>query len=167
MPIMAPDGLSIGAAMFSQQMRNEGHRITSTTGGVHSGAAHGQGLAVDFVPADIPGEAKRLRARLAQMGIDAKVIDASTRDSASWTGPHVHMEFANPAAAAKFAEMSAVHGGGGRGGSSVDNSREVTIHSMTVNAPAATAAGIAQGIRPAINADLNKIVVNANGGQQN
>lgn len=148
-----------GLAAMVASLRAQGFRITSTTGGTHSGGAHGAGLAVDFVPdgGSIPGEAARLRGKLAKMGIDATVLDASKPDSASWTGPHVHVQFNSPAAAARYAEMSRGEGGGG------DSSRrEVNIGNINIHTSEASAEGIAAGIGAALRA--TDIAVNANYG---
>lgn len=121
--------------------------------------AHGQGRALDFTvedPSQYASTAVRVRALLAQRGIAATVDDESTRRSAGWTGPHIHVALGN---AAGMAPGLAGRGAGGGGG--------VTVNGVTVNvnAPHATdAEGIAHHIGPALMRSINAAA--ANGGQK-
>lgn len=146
------------------------NRFTSFNDAHHGGAgAHGRGEALDFTVTDPSrsGEvAARLRAKLAALGVDAKVVDEYASPSAGATGGHIHVQFSGAAAAAKFAAGGAQTSAavaGGRGSSSTSTS-SVTIGSLTVNSRAQDAPGIAQDIRQEIEA--TSFAVHANGGQQ-
>jgi hypothetical protein len=157
-------GLPIGTAMFVQQLRNEGHRITSIQGGEHLGTAHPAGLAIDFVSADIPGEVKRLREKLASMGVAANVYDESKRPvgrPTKWTGRHGHVEFANLAAAEKFAAM------GGLTGAGVTNNSSINIQTINMNGTnVRDAPTFARTLHRGLKAELGAVVTQANGGHQ-
>lgn len=126
---------NVGLTALVKSLENEGYRVTSTTGGTHSGKAHGEGRAVDFVPTSgsVTDAAGRLKAKLASMGIDATVIDASTPDSPSWTGPHVHVQFNNAAAAQRYGELATGASGAAGNVSSTANHNQSTVQIDSVN----------------------------------
>lgn len=126
----------IGVAALAATLKDvPGFRTTSTTGGTHVGTAHAEGRAIDFVvdPAYYDAVIKKLR----EEGV--KVIDARTPDSAAWTGPHIHAEFASKAAAARFQATGSVRGGD-------TNSAETHIGTINVHAPSTDADDIVKSI---------------------
>ena len=112
----------------------------------HGGrGAHGAGRALDFTvedPSQYASTAARVRALLAQRGIAATVDDESTRRSAGWTGPHIHVALGNAAGMAP----GLAGGRGGAGGG-------VTVNGITVHIDAQGATGtenIVKEVGPAL-----------------
>jgi len=143
-------GDAVGIAAVKHVLEGEGFRVTSTTGGEHVGTAHGAGLAIDVKPrpgVSYAAEAARLQARMAELGVRGRVINAETRDSAAWTGPHVHAEFASAADVARFA---AAGGGAARGPAGSTSSTQVNINTINVTTSEASAPGIAKDIGAAV-----------------
>lgn len=142
-------GDTVGIAAIKKMLESEGFRVTSTTGGAHVGRAHGAGLAIDVVApgGDNTRAADRLRARMAQMGVQGRVIDATTPDSSAWTGPHVHVEFGGAGDMARFA---AGGGAAARGPAGSTSSTQVNINTINVTTSEATAPGIAKDIGQAV-----------------
>ena len=76
----------------------EGYFTAGTGDAVHIGrpTAHNRGLALDFTindPSQAPQVAAQIRAKLAEMGINATVLDEYTRPSQFSTAPHIHVQF--------------------------------------------------------------------------
>lgn len=116
---------------------------------------HPQGLALDFSirdPAQSAQVANAVRRRLAEMGVNANVIDEYANPSRGSTGGHIHVGFANAAAAARYHELSsATRAGGGTVDARVTTTNNDTrIENITVNTQATDAEGIARGLRPAL-----------------
>lgn len=144
----------IGLAAVANSLQGvPGLRVTSTTGGQHAGAAHGEGRAMDIAmdPAYYKSVAEQLRKEL---GKEGRVIDASTKpDSKFWTGPHIHVEFASKAAAERF---QAAHG------NTTSNSAETHIGTINVHAPSSDAGEITKKIDQTIK--RNSYSINADTG---
>ena len=142
----------VGLAALANSLQGvPGFRVTSTTGGKHAGAAHPEGRAMDMVmdPKYYQAVANELR----KEGL--KVIDATLKpDSPFWTGPHLHVEFANRAAAEKFA---AAHGD-----NSTTNSSSTNIGTINVHAPSGDAGDITKKIGETIK--RNSYTTNADTG---
>lgn len=89
--------------------------FTSFNDPFHAGmkSKHSEGLALDFTvsdPSKYAETAAAVRRRLTEMGIQAYVRDEHNDPSPYATGSHIHVQFANSAAANKF---NAATGGGG------------------------------------------------------
>lgn len=125
-------GFGSGISSIAQVLAAQGYRITSTTGGTHAGREHGEGRAIDFVPpggvTDIPSHVSLLRKKLKMLGLDARIIDASTPDSSAWTGPHIHMDFPSPEAEGAFLSKWSGQRLGAGGDRTINQTNNTTIN---------------------------------------
>lgn len=134
-------------------------------------SAHTRGQALDFTIKDTSQSAavaSQVRQKLAEMGIDAKVIDEYTNPSRGSTGGHIHVQFNNAAAAQKFvgpggAVPAATSPGGARPMTNT-NTSTTTINTMVVNTQATAGPEIAKDIRKSL--ETNSLASRANYGQQ-
>lgn len=140
--------VSLGTLALKSALESEfpGIRVTALNDAYHAGTSskHAQGLAIDFAIPD-PSKSAEVAARIrAKLGAGAYVQDEYLNPSARSTGPHIHVQFNTPEAAAAFYGRS---GGAGAGGN-VDNRRtsssEIKIATVVVNTQARDAGGIAR-----------------------
>lgn len=131
------------------------------------GSAHQRGQAVDFTlkdKAQSVAVAAQVRQKLAEMGIDATVIDEYSKPSRGSTGGHIHVQFNSAGAAARYAELASngQRGAGAVSNSSSSSSSQVTIGKIEVVTQATDAPGIAKDIKPAI--ERHSFATQANNG---
>lgn len=128
--------------------------FTSFNDSFHSGkkSKHNQGLALDFTVKDsskYAETASAVRRRLAELGIEGTVLDEHNNPSPNSTGSHIHVQFANAAAANKF---SAAGGAGAAAISNAGNTRgegsktETNIGAINITVPGGDAAEISRNI---------------------
>lgn len=139
--------VSLGTLALKSALESEfpGIRITALNDAYHAGTGskHAQGLAIDFAIPD-PSRSAEIAAKIrAKLGAGAYVQDEYLNPSARSTGPHIHVQFNTPEAAAAFYGK-----GGAANGGNVDNrktsSSEIKIGTVVVNTQAKDAGGIAR-----------------------
>lgn len=147
--------LGVSALASSLQSSIPGlDKFTSFNDKFHAGTGskHAQGLALDFTvkdPSKYAETASAVRRRLAEMGIDATVLDEHNNPSPRSTGSHIHVQFANAAAANKFSSSSgaggaaAISNAGSAGG---NRSSETNIGEINITVPGGDAAEISRNI---------------------
>ena len=113
----------------------------------HAGGKHREGLALDMVlKSGKAGNHAAIAEKIqAMLGADAFVLDEydPAKRSAGSTGPHIHVQFANAAAAGRYAARA---GGGNTSTSSVN------IGTFIMNTQATDATGITQAFKNWANA---------------
>lgn len=146
-------GVSALASSLQSSVPNL-NQFTSFNDKFHAGTGskHAQGLALDFTvkdPSKYAETASAVRRRLAEMGIDATVLDEHNNPSPRSTGSHIHVQFANAAAANKFSASSgaggaaAISNAGSAGGAS---SVETHIGEINITVPGGDSAEISRNI---------------------
>lgn len=103
------------------------NQITSGNDDYHKGfgSKHNQGLALDFTIRDASKAdaiTKAINAKFASMGINANALDEYNHKSAGWTGPHIHVAFANQKALEQY------------NASKSESGVEFHVQNLTVNA---------------------------------
>lgn len=147
-------------ASMIQQEEPGLRQFTAANDAYHAGtdSKHAKGLALDFVvndPAQAGAVVQRLRERLKNMGVGAKVLDEYSRPSGRSTAPHIHVQFDDAGSAARFTGArgaAAVNNfSNSRSGGDTNSTSSVSIGQLNVNAPRAeNADGIAREMAPAI-----------------
>lgn len=152
---------SLGVSALASSLQNSIPNLkefTSFDDQFHSGkkSKHNQGLALDFTvkdPSKYAETASAVRRRLAELGIDGTVLDEHNNPSPGSTGSHIHVQFANAAAANRY---SAATGAGGaaaiaNAGSSAGNrSSETHIGEINITVPGGDSAEISRNIQQQI-----------------
>ena len=169
---------SVATAALAQSLQAEIpglDRFTAFNDTYHAllgrGSAHQRGQALDFTlkdPAQSAAVAAQVQKKLAEMGIDARVIDEYANPSRGSTGGHIHVQFNSAAAAQRYSELA----GGATGAAAAANvsnrtstsSSQVSIGKVEVHTQASDAEGIARDIKPAI--ERNSFATQANSGPQ-
>lgn len=137
-------------------------RFTAINDAYHSGrpSAHNRGLALDFTVknrAQAAEIAQQVRQHLRGMGVNATVLDEYSHPSPFSTGGHIHVQFATPADAARYAGMGGRRGAlsavGGGGTTSIQNT--TNVGTVVVQTQATDAQGIAQEIGPKLRTFLD------------
>lgn len=158
-------GTSLGVLALAASLQRdipELQRFTALNDAFHAGTSskHAGGLALDFTLSD-PGQsaaiAAKVREKLSAMGVDGTVLDEYANPSSRATGGHIHVGFANAAAAQRYSDLS----GGGRSSSTSTNT--TNIGTIVVNTQATDAGGIAKDIDAAVK--RNSFAAQANSGQ--
>lgn len=152
------------------------NRFTAFNDDYHAGTGskHAQDLALDFTlrdPSTSAAVAAQIRAKLLGLGVQGTVLDEYANPSPGATGGHIHVQFSDAAAAAKFAGIGGIGGSGAAVAGSTNNSRansstsEVSINTLIVQAPqGADADAFAGAIKNSLKTlDMG---VQANAGQQ-
>lgn len=148
---------SLGVSALASSLQSSVPNLkefTSFNDQFHSGktSKHNQGLALDFTvkaPSKYAETASAVRRRLAELGIDGTVLDEHNNPSPGSTGSHIHVQFANAAAANKF---SAGSGAGGAaaisnaGSPSGGRSVETNIGEINITVPGGDSAEISRNI---------------------
>lgn len=168
---------SIGTAALAASLQSEIpglDRFTAFNDTYHQllgrGSAHVRGQALDFTlknAAESAAVSAQVRKKLADMGIDAKVIDEYANPSRGSTGGHIHVQFNSADAAARYSELAS--NGGRAAAASVTNrtsssASSVTVGKVEITTQATDAEGIAKTIRPAI--ERNLLAAQAQAGPQ-
>lgn len=147
--------LGVSALASSLQSSIPGLKeFTSFNDSFHAGknSKHNQGLALDFTvsdPSKYAETASAVRRRLAELGIEGTVLDEHNHPSAGSSGSHIHVQFANAAAANKF---SAAGGAGAAAIANAGNTRgegskvETNIGTLNVIVPGGTSEEISRNL---------------------
>lgn len=148
-------------------------RITALNDAYHQflGGAHPAGNALDLTvkdPKQSAAIAEAIRAKLAEAGINARVIDEYVNPSRNSTGGHIHVGLGGAgtgagagvgAPGAALVSSSVTNRGGDRSSSS-----SVTIGSVVIHTEGGDADSIARSIEPALR--RSGLATHANSGQQ-
>jgi len=148
-------------------------RITALNDAYHRflGGAHPAGNALDLTvkdPAQAAAVAEAIRAKLAEAGINAKVVNEYANPSRNSTGGHIHVGLGAGgtgagsgvgAPGAALVSSSVTNRGGDR-----SNSSSVTIGSVVIHTEGGDADSIARSIEPALR--RSGLATHANSGQQ-
>lgn len=145
------------------------NRVSALNDAYHGGqGAHGAGNALDVTvndPAKSAAIAAAIRAKLAEMGISANVIDEYTNPSARATGGHIHVS-ANPSLGGFTPGAPAAAGAVTNSRSSVANSSSANtnIGTIVINDASGDPDRVASGISGALR--RQSLTAPANFGQQ-
>lgn len=151
----SPAVLALAAAIQASEPGLQ--QITAMNDSYHAGTSskHAQGLALDFTVAGgaqvSAATAARIRTYLKAMGVGGTVLDEYNSPSARSTGGHIHVQFADAAAANKYL-ASREPGAAGNDNRSTSSSTSTTINISKIDVVTQATNGneVAQTLGPAL-----------------
>lgn len=141
---------SLGILSLAHSLQSDIREITALNDVFHKTGKHPQGLAMDFSLND-PSKSAEVAAKIrAKIGNAGTVIDEYLHPSKNSTGPHIHVQFNNAAAAQRYADQASAAGGGITSSNVSNRNSETNIQTLNVYTQATGSEGTADAIRAAI-----------------